>query len=153
MAAARKRRRFIEVHLDPASRLGEVLFGLIMVLSITLTTGLSAADGPDGVRQLLLAALGCNIAWGIIDGIMYVMDRMTERAEKANIIHEVQGAPNADAARHIVRREMEQRFDVAADADHKEVLSRSIVQFLVSSKAPTATPALSHQARIDRFGA
>jgi hypothetical protein len=53
MAAARKRRRFIEVHLDPASRLGEVLFGLIMVLSITLTTGLSAADGPDGVRQLL----------------------------------------------------------------------------------------------------
>jgi hypothetical protein len=28
---------FTEIHLDPASRLGEVLFGLIMVLSFILT--------------------------------------------------------------------------------------------------------------------
>ena len=32
--------------LDPASRLGEILFGLIMVLTVTLTAGLTVADGP-----------------------------------------------------------------------------------------------------------
>ena len=48
--------RFVLRYLDPASRLGEILFGLIMVLTITLTAGLTVADGKEGVRQLLLAA-------------------------------------------------------------------------------------------------
>jgi hypothetical protein len=48
-----------------------------MLLSVTLTAGLSVAECPAGVRQLLVAALGCNIAWGIIDAIMYVMSCMT----------------------------------------------------------------------------
>ncbi|PYI79047.1 MAG: hypothetical protein DMF04_01220 [Verrucomicrobia bacterium] len=34
-------RRFVPRYLDPASRLGEVLFGLIMVLIMTLTAGLT----------------------------------------------------------------------------------------------------------------
>jgi hypothetical protein len=56
-------RRFVPRYLDPASRLGEVLFGLIMVLTMTLTAGLTVAEGTEGVRQLLLAAIGCNVAW------------------------------------------------------------------------------------------
>jgi hypothetical protein len=63
--------RFVRQHLDPASRLGEILFGLIMVLAVTLTTGLRGAEGKAGVRQLLLAAIGSNVAWGIIDAVMY----------------------------------------------------------------------------------
>ena len=81
-----KAERLVEKYLDPASRLGEVLFGLIMVLGATLTASLSAAEGRAGVRQLLHAALGCNVAWGIIDAIMYVMSCMTLRAEKARLI-------------------------------------------------------------------
>jgi hypothetical protein len=46
--------RFTERYLDPASRLGEILFGYIMVLTVTLTAGFSVADGKRGVRQLLL---------------------------------------------------------------------------------------------------
>jgi hypothetical protein len=63
--------RFTRRHLDPASRLGEILFGLIMVLAVTLTAGLRGAEGKAGVRQLLLAAIGSNVAWGIIDAVMY----------------------------------------------------------------------------------
>ena len=33
-------KRFIARYLDPASRLGEILFGLIMVLTVMLTAGL-----------------------------------------------------------------------------------------------------------------
>jgi hypothetical protein len=41
-------RRFVPRYLDPASRLGEVLFGLIMVLTMTLTAGLTIAEGKEG---------------------------------------------------------------------------------------------------------
>ena len=68
-------RQFRQVHalghqrqqaLDPIDRVSEVLFGLIMVL--TFTGSLSVAEaGHSEVRTMLVGALGCNLAWGIID--------------------------------------------------------------------------------------
>jgi hypothetical protein len=67
--------------LDPADRVAEVLFGLIMVLSFT--GSLSVADaGRDDVRAMLIGALGCNLAWGLIDGILYLMGCLAERARQ-----------------------------------------------------------------------
>src|SRR5438477_12695870 len=58
--------------LEPIDRVSEVLFGLIMVL--TFTGSLSVAEaGRDDVRTMLIGALGCNLAWGIIDGALYLM--------------------------------------------------------------------------------
>src|SRR6476661_5131939 len=88
------RRRFVVRYLDPASRLGEVLFGLIMVLTVTLTAGLTVAEGRDGVRQLLVAAIGCNIAWGIVDAVMYVMDCVTARSGRMRLVKAVRSAPD-----------------------------------------------------------
>jgi hypothetical protein len=45
--------RFTERHLDPGSRFGEILFGLIMVLTVTLAAGFNVAEGKRDVRQLL----------------------------------------------------------------------------------------------------
>src|SRR6188508_2699670 len=58
--------------LEPIDRVSEILFGLIMVL--TFTGSLSVADaGRDDVRAMLIGALGCNVAWGIIDAMLYLM--------------------------------------------------------------------------------
>src|SRR5262252_821582 len=51
--------------LDPIERSSEVLFGLIMVLTFTGSFRITGADHDD-VHRMLLAALGCNLAWGII---------------------------------------------------------------------------------------
>jgi len=64
--------------LDPIDRVSEVLFGLIMVL--TFTGSLSVAEaGRDDVRTMLIGALGCNVAWGIIDGLLYLMGCLAEK--------------------------------------------------------------------------
>src|SRR3954471_7369815 len=65
--------------LTPDERIAEVLFGLIMVL--TFTGSLSIAEaGREDVHAMLIGALGCNIAWGVIDGVLYLMGCMAERA-------------------------------------------------------------------------
>jgi hypothetical protein len=70
--------RFSKRVLEPIDRVSEVLFGLIMVL--TFTGSLSVAEvGREDVRTMLIGALGCNLAWGIIDGVLYLMGRMAER--------------------------------------------------------------------------
>src|SRR6187455_334558 len=65
--------------LDPIDRVSEVLFGLIMVL--TFTGSLSVAEaGRDDVRTMLIGALGCNLAWGVIDAVLYLMGCLADKA-------------------------------------------------------------------------
>jgi hypothetical protein len=131
-----KKERFVQRHLDPASRMGEILFGLIMVLSVTLTSGLTVKEGKSGVRQLLVAAIGCNIAWGIIDGIMYVMNCMTERSVKARLIRAIQSAPQPHGALDVIRDEVEPELESLAGSEDREAFYRAMVKHLSRSGAP-----------------
>jgi hypothetical protein len=87
--------------LDPVSRISEILFGLIMALTFTCT--LSAAEaGREEVRTLLFGAIGCNIAWGLVDAVMYLMNVLTERGRDLVTLRTVRGAAiPADAHRII----------------------------------------------------
>jgi VIT1/CCC1 family predicted Fe2+/Mn2+ transporter len=68
--------------LDPIDRISEILFGLIMVL--TFTGSLSIAEaGRDDTRTMLIGALGCNLAWGIIDAILYLMGGLAGKGRMA----------------------------------------------------------------------
>lgn len=71
--------------LNPVDRIAEVLFGLIMVLSFTGAISAST-DAREDVRELLWAALGCNVAWGLVDAIMYLMNVAIERGHAITVI-------------------------------------------------------------------
>ncbi|HTY86088.1 MAG TPA: VIT1/CCC1 transporter family protein [Candidatus Acidoferrum sp.] len=87
--------------LDPYDRVSEVLFGLIMVLAIT--GSLSAAEaGRAEVRTMLLGALGCNLAWGIIDAILYLMGCLADSSQRLRTLRALRGAEDAAAARQII---------------------------------------------------
>jgi VIT1/CCC1 family predicted Fe2+/Mn2+ transporter len=76
---AELRHALFHKYLDPGESLGEILFGLIMTLTFTLGAGILVQEGPEAARELLIATIGCNIAWGIIDGGMFIMSAMLER--------------------------------------------------------------------------
>ena len=126
-------KRFVPKYLDPASRLGEVLFGLIMVLTVTLTAGLTVAEGRAGVRQLLLAAIGCNLAWGIIDRVMYIMNCLTERSRKVRLIEAVQRARDARAALDVIQNEVEPELQSLLDPEQREAFSLSILNHVAGA--------------------
>src|ERR1700759_491918 len=115
-----KRESFTHRYLDPASRLGEILFGLIMVLPITLTAGLTAEDGRAGVRQLLFAAIGCNIAWGLIDAVMYLMNCATVRVGKARLVQAVQQAKTPEDAIALIQDDIEPELQEMLPKDESE---------------------------------
>jgi len=125
--------RFTQRHLDPASRLSEVLFGLIMVLAVTLASGFAVADGRRGVRQLLLAAIGSNVAWGIIDAVMYIMDCMIVRRGKIRLVERVQGATDANAALALVRDQVEPELQELLGPAEGEAFSRSALKHIAGA--------------------
>ena len=119
--------------------MGEILFGLIMVLSVTLTAGLTVKEGREGVRQLLVAALGCNIAWGIIDGIMYVMNCLAERSVRGRLILAIQGASSPDVGLDIIRNQVEPELESLASPEDREALYRGMLKHLGRAGAPRTT--------------
>jgi hypothetical protein len=87
--------------LEPSERIAEVLFGLIMVL--TFTGSLSVAEaGREDVRDMLIGALGCNVAWGIIDGILFLMSSLAERGGGLRTFHAVRQARDANEAQALI---------------------------------------------------
>jgi len=70
-------------NIAPGDTLGELIFGMIMVMTFTLGARLIGADEPTDGRELMIAALGCNIAWGIIDGFLYLLGAAYERRANA----------------------------------------------------------------------
>jgi len=87
--------------LEPIERISEVLFGLIMVLSFTCSFSIAEA-GRSGVRTMLLGALGCNLAWGIIDAIMYLMGCLAEKARSLATLRSLRKASDPQKAQRLI---------------------------------------------------
>lgn len=84
--------------LEPHERIAEVLFGLIMVL--TFTGSLSIAEaGRDDIRVMLIGALGCNFAWGIIDAILYLMGCLAEKGQGIAMLRALRDTRDSATAR------------------------------------------------------
>ena len=87
--------------LDPIDRVSEVLFGLIMVL--TFTGSLSVAEaGREDVRTMLIGALGCNVAWGIIDAMLYLMGGLAEKSQGLMTYLAVRKATDPQQAQRLI---------------------------------------------------
>jgi len=87
--------------LDPVERSSEILFGLIMVLSFT--GSLSAATaGREEVRTMLFGAIGCNLAWGLVDAVMYLLEILIDRNRRLSMLHAVRRARDPQTARGLI---------------------------------------------------
>jgi hypothetical protein len=91
--------------LSPVERLSEILFGLIMVLSITGSLSIAESDRGD-VRQMLVAALGCNTAWGIVDAVMYLMTALLERHRGRSLLAALRSEPDPLRAHRVIAGEL-----------------------------------------------
>lgn len=91
--------------LDPIDRNSEILFGLFMVLTFTGTLS-AATSGREEVRTMLLAAIGCNAAWGLVDGVMYILRSLVARGRKATLVREVRAAAEPEVGHRLIAAEM-----------------------------------------------
>ena len=98
-------RTFIQDHLDPASRLGEILFGLIMALGFTGAVRLGHEQAAN--HALFVGILGCNLAWAIVDGVMYVLSALFENGRKARLVRNVLAATTEEAALKAISDEID----------------------------------------------
>lgn len=98
-------RAIVQRYLDPGEALGEVLFGLIMVLSFTVGARLLMVEEGFDTTELVVGAVGCNIAWGVIDGVLFVLGNLFHRSQRARFYRSLRSAPNEAEALAAVQEE------------------------------------------------
>jgi VIT1/CCC1 family predicted Fe2+/Mn2+ transporter len=124
--------------LDPVERLSEVLFGLIMVL--TFTCSISAATaGREEVREVVFGAIGCNIAWGIVDAVMYIMTILLERGAGLSLARRVRGASDPGHAQKLIAEHLPEPLDDCLDDASIERVRAKLVGLPSVAARPSLT--------------
>jgi VIT family len=123
--------------LDPIARVSEILFGLIMALTFTGTLS-AASAGREDVRALLVGMIGCNIAWGLVDAVMFLMSALTERGHERLTIDAVRSSGSAEEAHRVIESAVPPILASILTKEDLERVRRGLL--LLPDLPPTAVP-------------
>jgi VIT1/CCC1 family predicted Fe2+/Mn2+ transporter len=123
--------------LDPLDRNAEILFGLFMCLTFTGTLSVATA-GREDVRTMMIAAIGCNAAWGLVDGVMSILRSLVTRGRRAHVGRAVRRARNAAEGRALIADELDPLFVRAVGEDGVERIRSAVI----AAPEPPARPRL-----------
>ena len=87
--------------LSPVDRVSELLFGLFMALTFVGAVSVAEA-GRQEIRAMFAAALGCNLAWGLADAVMYLVRTVTDRGRSLTLIRNVRAAADEETGRRLI---------------------------------------------------
>jgi VIT1/CCC1 family predicted Fe2+/Mn2+ transporter len=133
--------------LDPIDRISEAWFGLIIVLTFTCSISVKNA-GREEVMEMIFAAFGCNVAWGILDGFMYLQACFTRRARSIASLRAVRLADDRESAHQLIVQAMPPLIaGVMSEAELDAIRSR-----LIDLPEVQARPSLSSREWLGGLG-
>jgi len=112
--------------LDPIERASEAIFGVLMAVSITGSISVATA-GSEETRTMVFAALGCNVAWGLTDAVMYLVSAATEQNRRIMLLQRLREITDSRAAHDLVAAAMPSRFAGGASAETLEAIRKHLV--------------------------
>jgi VIT1/CCC1 family predicted Fe2+/Mn2+ transporter len=111
--------------LDPVERASEAIFGVLMAVSIMGALSVTSG-GSQETRATLSMALGCNIAWGFTDAVMYLVNTAIVNGRNIRLVQRLRGRADPGEVRRIVAGVLPARVADGASADTVEALRRDL---------------------------
>jgi VIT1/CCC1 family predicted Fe2+/Mn2+ transporter len=119
--------------LDPIDRASETIFGVLMATTFTGSLSVATAGSQD-IRTMLFAALGCNIAWGFTDAVMYLIGAATERQRNITLLLQLQTNKDPQAGQRLIADTLPDRLAAGASSVALEAIRKQ----LLTIKAPSS---------------
>jgi hypothetical protein len=124
--------------LDPMERISETLFGLIMALTFICSLGIATAGNIE-IQTILIGALGMNLAWGIVDGGLYLLARINEQGHRILTLRKVRQAPNPETGRRVIADALSPDLGAVLPSEQLELIRQKLQQLPESSGRPRLT--------------
>ena len=112
--------------LDTVDRVSELCFGLFMAL--TFVGAVSAVTaGEDAGRKMLYTALGCNLAWGLADAMMFLVRTLANRGKRLTLALTVKNEPDAATGVRALRNALSKPMkSLVADTELEFIRARIV---------------------------
>jgi VIT1/CCC1 family predicted Fe2+/Mn2+ transporter len=96
---------------------------------MTFVGALSVATaGREEIRTMMITALGCNLAWGLADAVMYLVRTVTERTRNRILLARLRGGADAAAGQALVADVLPPGVAAVARAAELEPLRRRLAE-------------------------
>jgi len=92
-----------------------------------------AQDGFEFKKMMMLVPLGCNAAWGIIDGIMYVLINLRERGNKSKLLSLIKSAKDQNEVLALIKNEFGFVFIDLLNKDTQDNIYQEILKGLTNT--------------------
>jgi len=127
--------------LDPIDMLAEVIFSVLIVLTFTLWFGVVKLGANPGkpisvetMNEFILTAFGATLAWGIIDGILYVLLSVLQRGERHLLVTEIQAAETDQEAVDVIAGEFDHILEPITGEGQRQALYEDMLEHLRDSR-------------------
>ncbi|TXC84482.1 VIT1/CCC1 transporter family protein [Paraburkholderia azotifigens] len=110
--------------LNTVDRVCELCFGLFMALTFIGAVKAVSADADAG-HKMFFAALGCNLAWGLADAVMYLVRTLADRGQRLKLARAMRGENERSVALRALRDALPEALGpVVEDADLERIRAR-----------------------------
>lgn len=109
--------------LDTVDRVCELCFGLFMALTFVGIVSATTTE-PEPGKLMFLTALGCNLAWGLADAVMYLVRTLTDRGRRLSLALAVRASDATEGVRKLRDELAPAMRGLVADADLEPVRAR-----------------------------
>jgi len=123
-------RRLVDRYLDPSESLLEILFGLIMALTMTAGARLVTDPATLNAGELIAALAGCNVAWGFIDAVFYLVGSMFNRNRRLVLVRRLQATRDEGEAIALIQDEFGLQREPRMRDEDRAVFYRSMLEML-----------------------
>jgi hypothetical protein len=128
--------------LDPIDWLSQAIYSILVLLTFTLAFTVIFSGGGDigqvtrkQINEVLIAAVGETVAWGLIDSVMYVMLSAFERNEKQRLLEQIQTADTEQEGIEAIAAELDYVLEPITSDEKRQTIYRFILDHLHDSRS------------------
>ena len=142
-------------YLYPHERLVEILYGLVIALTITSAIRVVTGGGTLNINLMVETSLGAGAAWGIIDAMLYILVVIFQKHRYTRIASKISSARDESEALATIQDDLEDSLVGTLDAEDQ----KSVYRLVLHAQRRSSKASYTHQpkfiviAREDIFGA
>jgi len=135
--------------MNTEDRISEILYGIIMALTITCSISITQSD-TTSVQDMLIGALSCNTAWGLIDAVMYLLMAKTDVERGFTILRFVRTSADDEKARQFISDALPDIVAKALKPEEVEMIRHRIME-TPESRDTAAQKGMDYKVAVEIF--
>jgi VIT1/CCC1 family predicted Fe2+/Mn2+ transporter len=130
-------------YLFPHERLVEILYGLVIALTITSAVRVITGGVDLDIPLMITTSLGAGVSWGMVDAMLYILVILFQRHRYTRIAGKISSAKDESEALATIKEDLEDSLIGTLDAEDQ----KSVYRLVLHAQRRTSKASYTRQAK------